>query len=419
MKKNRIALLFVLSITCVSVMPQRIFTTVKDGAVKTLQIKNDQEERLIRPILELGGSDVLTVSFDELSHNVRNFSYTLHHCNADWSISTLHTNEFVSGFTTADITNYSFSENTTQLYINYRFSFPNSEMTPKISGNYAIRIYEDGDQEKVVAWACFSIVEPRILIDTKCRSNTDIELHKRYQQLDIYVTTAGYTVRDPMGELQVVVRQNNRTDNEVVVHKPTYINGDKLSYVNNKALIFEGGNEFRRFDISSVYIIDRDVERMEYDRINYHAQLYPYAPYTQYQSAFDANGQFIVNRENAFDDSVEADYVWVHFVYPIEAPYFDGTLYIGGEFNHNQLNPLTRMEYDSKTKSYHFTQQLKQGGYNYQYWFLPKGAKQATLQRTEGSFWQTSNEYTIYVYHRPFGERYDRLVGFKSISSDL
>ena len=29
----------------------------------------------------------------------------------------------------------------------------------------------------------------------------------------------------------------------------------------------------------------------------------------------------------------------------------------------------------------------------------------------EGSHWQTDNEYTVWVYYRPFGARYDRLVG--------
>ena len=58
---------------------------------------------------------------------------------------------------------------------------------------------------------------------------------------------------------------------------------------------------------------------------------------------------------------------------------------------------------------------LKQGGYNYQYWFVQKGAKKANVEKVEGSYWQTGNEYTIYVYHRPWGERYDKLVAVKSI----
>ncbi|MBO4578356.1 MAG: DUF5103 domain-containing protein, partial [Paludibacteraceae bacterium] len=58
---------------------------------------------------------------------------------------------------------------------------------------------------------------------------------------------------------------------------------------------------------------------------------------------------------------------------------------------------------------------VKQGGYDYQYWFVPKGAKQATLLRTEGSHWETRNEYTVFVYYCPFAARYTRLVGVKQL----
>jgi hypothetical protein len=62
---------------------------------------------------------------------------------------------------------------------------------------------------------------------------------------------------------------------------------------------------------------------------------------------------------------------------------------------------------------------VKQGGYDYQYWFVPKESKvesqkskaKTTTQRVDGSYWQTGNEYAIYVWWRPFGARYDRLVG--------
>ena len=57
----------------------------------------------------------------------------------------------------------------------------------------------------------------------------------------------------------------------------------------------------------------------------------------------------------------------------------------------------------------------KQGGYNFQYWFVPKGTSKASVEKVDGSYWQTGNEYSIYVYHRGWGERYDRLIGVKSI----
>jgi hypothetical protein len=79
------------------------------------------------------------------------------------------------------------------------------------------------------------------------------------------------------------------------------------------------------------------------------------------------------------------------------------------------MSETSRMKYDNIRKAYTQTILLKQGGYNYQYWFLPKGAAKASAERVEGSHWQTRNEYTIYIYHRGWGERYDKLVGMKTI----
>jgi hypothetical protein len=55
---------------------------------------------------------------------------------------------------------------------------------------------------------------------------------------------------------------------------------------------------------------------------------------------------------------------------------------------------------------------LKQGTYNYQYLFVPYGEKQGYTHHIEGNFHQTENRYSIYVYHRDFDDRYDKLIGF-------
>ncbi|MGM9831523.1 MAG: DUF5103 domain-containing protein [Paludibacteraceae bacterium] len=398
----------------ISAYAQTVYRTeVKNPDVRSLRIRYEGNATLQRPILTLGTDEVLEISFDELSHNTHNYTYTLLHLNADRTESSLSSVEYLAGFPTADITDYDYSLNTQQLYTHYRFTFPNEEMQPKISGNYALKIYEDGDPEKVVAYACFAVVEPKTGIEVTVRHNTDIELSGRYQQLDIDVLTQGIGLRNP-DEIKVVVRQNNRTDNEVFNPKPSYVESQRLRYLNHKQLIFEGGNEYRHFDISSVYFMGNNVDYIRFDQRYYQAFLFPdenrsAAPYL---SDFDTNGQFVINAERTEDDDYEADYMWVHFFLPEQSPWFDGSVYIGGDLFGNQLLPTNRMQYDNQHQTYFFTAYLKQGAYDYQYWFKPKQSNTATLLRTEGSHWQTQNEYTIYVYYRPFGGRYDQLVGY-------
>jgi len=385
---------------------------------------------LQRPYLILDNSGVvdgsdpqnaLDISFDEFSHDARMYSYTVLHLNYDWTPSDLSSYEYLNGYTTADIIDYMQSLNTQQIYTNYRFTFPNEDMQLTKSGNYVLIIYEDGDVNNAVAHVCFSVVEPLAGISVEVRGNTDTEYNGRYQQLDIDVQTANLNVRNPQ-DIKLVVRQNNRSDNQVVVAKPTFVEPNRLRYQNQSALIFEGGNEFRHFDTYSTYYAGYHVNRIRYAQGEYHAVLEldevrgtmgrgagrEGLPYLTEQ---DANGQWVVNCEKSDDVNTEADYMWVHFCLPVSEPIMNGYVFVGGDVFDNQYSAVNKMEYEAEQKCYYLYAYLKQGGYDYMYYVVR--ANGVTTLPLEGSHWQTQNEYTLDVYYRPFGGRYDQLVGRK------
>ncbi|MGG2339454.1 hypothetical protein ACE4ZU_26420, partial [Salmonella enterica] len=64
---------------------------------------------------------------------------------------------------------------------------------------------------------------------------------------------------------------------------------------------------------------------------------------------------------------------------------------------------------------------LKNGYYNYQYVTQDaKGVKQkADPALTEGNYWETENEYSIFFYYRPFGARHDELIGYRLVRNGL
>lgn len=413
--KNQFLILLVFF--TVTVTAQKIYRTkILDENIKTLQIGVNDDKYLI-PIVELKGSDVLRIRFDEMSHLAHSYSYTVRHCNADWTESNLSTNEYLNGFTSGNITDFSLSQITTFLYTHYKFELPNTDISFKISGNYVVLIYEDNKVDQPIAQACFSIVEPKVSITAAVRGNTDTELSGSLQQLDFEVQLNGYQVRDINNELKVVVRQNNRYDNEVSGIQPTFISGSKLIFNNNKALIFEGGNEFHRFDISSVYAASVGVDEIRYEAPHYDVFLTQdkIEKSKSYTTEFDVNGKFVVNNQESMENSdIDADYMYVHFMLPLKQPFFDGQLYLGGGMNYNLLDENSGLKYDFNAGAYYKTLLLKQGGYNYQYWFVPKGMNKASVAKVDGSYWQTGNEYSIYIYHRAWGERYDKLIGVKS-----
>ena len=60
---------------------------------------------------------------------------------------------------------------------------------------------------------------------------------------------------------------------------------------------------------------------------------------------------------------------------------------------------------------------LKQGFYNYAFALVSNKDKSVTFSKTEGNWHETENDYTILIYYRSFGDRYDRLVGAYTFNS--
>ena len=60
---------------------------------------------------------------------------------------------------------------------------------------------------------------------------------------------------------------------------------------------------------------------------------------------------------------------------------------------------------------------LKQGFYNYKYVMIDSSDK-IVEGKIRGNFDETENKYSVLVYYRNFGERYDRVIGYGAASSE-
>lgn len=370
------------------------------------------------PIIALGSDDEIVFSFDELSHTYHRYTYRLTHCNSDWSPSDMHEIDYIDGFNDRTIEYWENSVGTTQLYTHYEFSIPNDDVSLKISGNYMIEIFDDESDDFPVALFRFAVVDRRLSLSAEVSGNTDIDLNKTHQQLSFKVGYSSYSVSTPAVDIKPVVYQNRRFDNRVSGLKPTYITGNTLEYVHDKALIFNAGNEYRRFELTDPYSPGMNVERVTHFAPYFHAELYTDEPRINYINDKDQNGRFYVNTLQGYDNSLEADYALVHFRF--DAPYRSGgNFYLLGDFCGNRFTDGNIMQYDNSQGAYLSTQLLKYGLYNYQYVWVPDNSQRAYTAFSEGDFYNTENEYLILVYHREFGARYDSLVGVLQLNYDL
>lgn len=384
--------------------------------IKTLQVLPDGEWGE-PPLIFLGGSKTMEISFDDLQSSFVRYTYTITHCNADWTPSDMITSQYMDGFNDQRIEDYEPSIGMAMDYNHYWFSIPNEDVQLKVSGNYKVEIREDGEDEPVVV-ACFSVVEPRVGINVEITGNTDIDSWEGHQQLDISINYRNYPVQNPIEDLRPVVMQNRRWDTHVEGIKPTYVRTNELIFTHNHSLIFDAGNEYRRFEVLDDHIPTMRVDRMRLVDDYYHAILMEDHQRINYLFDRDQNGRYYVRNGDDEDSDFRSEYYYTHFT--LQTPALPGgEVYVCGDFTDNMFRNDNLMTYDPLTHAYEAVIPLKQGSYNYQYLFVPDGEERGYTQPLEGNFHQTENEYWVYVYHRPFGERYDRLVGFTRISNEV
>lgn len=385
--------------------PDRVFA----DNIRSLQVcLNDNV--FLQPVIRLGSSDYITLSFDCMSHVYERYTCRLVHCNAEWKPEDLLESEYMDGFNDRPIRNYQTSVGTMFQYTHYEQIFPNKDVQLLVSGNYMIKIFDSS--ENLVAQACFYVVEPHVTISAAVTGNTDIEMNGGYQQLSYTVQWgSGTDIRDAASELITSVSQNGRTDNVVYGVKPTYVRGNQIEYSHCRELIFPAGSPFRRFEMTDYYSNTQNVESIGYYEPYYHATLFVDGQTHNYIYDQDQAGHYVVRSLNTENSNYNGDYLLTHFY--LKAPYRnDGSFYISGYVTNHEFAERYRMEWDNSLQLYTAVIPLKMGSYNYQYLWVPQGETQGQTHLAEGDFWQTKNSYQIFVYQRSFGARYDRLIGF-------
>ena len=385
-----------------------------DSNVRSLKVALSNN-MYIPPILMLNGEDRLLVNFDYLGYDVHYLRYSVTHCNADWQPSQLVESEYVSGFNYADIEDYEPCEATYVHYYNYQFALPNDDMELLVSGNYLLTVYEQDDPSNILFQTRFSVCEGKVNVAAQVTSRTDVEYNNRFQQVSFDVRYKPNQIKDPYTEFTCVVSQNSRDDNAVTVTRPMMVGVDHATYEHNRDLIFPAGNEFRRFETVFAHNLNMGVQAIRYYEPMYHAMLMVDQPRNETQYLYDQTqfGRFTIrNGETRGESALQADYMVTHFTLDAGGKLNGGNVLLYGEFMEGAPASQTVMKYDASSGYYTADILLKQGAYNYMYLWLPDGTNVAQTSRIEGDHYETVNEYLVKVYYRPFGERYDRLVGY-------
>ncbi len=383
--------------------------------IKTI-LCHKTEAELSLPIINLDSDEKLLVSFDDLDADIKNYYFTIIHCNADWTESELMQSEYISGFTDEPITDYEFSFNTIQKFTHYSFTFPTNEMKPLLSGNYIFKVYQEGD--RTIFQKRFMVLDIKLSIEANVKRATLAEDRNAKHEIDFVIKHSNLVVSDPFSDIKVHIKQNNREDNAITDLTPLFVKNDELVYDYNEDNTFWGNNEFRHFDIKSLRYQSERIKDISFDSSYNHVYLFKdrKRSFDRYSIEPDINGRFLIKSQEGWKSTIEADYAFVHFSLPVENVSY-GNIFLLGGFSEWQLNNDFKMQYNSEKKQYEVSVYLKQGYYNYHYALNDSTTNRVDVSYIEGTHYQTRNDYYIYVYHRAVGDRHDSFVGFLKTSS--
>jgi len=379
---------------------------------------NDQ---LQPPVIRLNSNDKLRLSFDDMSAESYLFRYTFEHCTNDWQTSDLDQMDYLDGFFEGDITKYEFSLNAIPPYIHYDLIFPTPDMRIKLSGNYILKVYVDtpDDDENVIITRRFFVVESLITANvTIPYYPKNLEFVRKKQQLDFTLNAPDLFNAEPMRRINVTIQQNGRWDNAKENIKPTSVVGGRMNFNYRDGIVFNGGNEFRNFDMKSFWYKSMYIREIISEPDGYIVVLHTNQNIANkpYSVNGDIQGRKLITARKEQNPSIEGEYAWVEFW--LKQPKINNAnIYLLGALNNWQLDEKGKMEYDPNYRMYHGSMFLKQGYYDYLFAVEPDGSTVGDVTVIEGNHWETKNQYTIYVYYTDRVPEYDRLVGYYTFDS--
>jgi hypothetical protein len=365
------------------------------------------------PAIPLEQNNPLILSFDELDTEYKNLYVKVIHCTSDWKVSNLNSLEYMQDFNELLIRDYQVSQATKIPYTHYQIELPKV----KISGNFLAVVYRNKNEDDILLSRRFIVFTNQIKINYNIRLSNVVQMRDLNQQIDFKIRYDNYDMINPRQNLKVVLKQNQRWDNAIFNLPPLFVREDQkeLEYnYFNQENNFQGGNEFRTFDIRTVTSPGFNVATIQNNPSATEAILTTDKSRRtrNYILQVDLNGKFVVdNYDFSQNATIGSEYVYVTF--NLQSEKLAQDVYVYGALTDWELKDEFRLNFDPEKNKYSCRVLLKQGYYNYAYATDNNGV--ADVSQVEGSHDDTENQYEIIAYYRPVGSRSEQVIGYVNV----
>lgn len=303
-------LLALLCMWCGAAFAQNNENQILDEKISTVQLY-PKANLLQPPIFELkSGLGALALEFDHLSDEVRDYTYTIIHCNNDWKPSDLSENEYIDGFNEDRITMFEPSFGTLKTYMHYTLLLPNQNMRWTKSGNYLLKVFDNTDQEKtLVMLRRFFVVEYDWNVTATMTRPAQVSKMDTHHEIDF---TVGYKQRvtNPQNEVKAYVMQNGDWSTVMGPIAPLFVRGEQLSFDYQDKIVFPAKKDWRMFDMRLLNVRGENVKRIDQTANAIEVTLIPGKSRADQRPIYrgDINGRYFIENQHFNQTYLQCDY---------------------------------------------------------------------------------------------------------------
>ena len=377
-----------------------------DSSVRTIQLYAGQEERRL-PVLRLGSEGTLTLEFDLLGQKGRPLSVYFYHANRQWERDPMSA-RYLDGFRSGELLDFTRARAQGLPYVHYTYRFPARDVGFKESGNYILRVTEQGEEEEVLFERPFFVAEEAGDLEMRLE-----ELRLGTQPGRSDRPTVRYRPPRRIGsspfDFTTCFVPNGRLRQTRCVEDPSLSEQPVLRFElpYRESFAARGADFF--LDLSRLQP-GGEIATTDLQVVPHQVTLETdYAEFAGSARAPFLNGQLVVRRAgiSASDPEVTAEYASVRFRFsPPDGRRLRGPLVVTGSFSDGSLEAAPRLQWQPAVGRYEGEVLLKQGLYEYRY-ASPDPRLNEVLAR---SLPLAQRHYAALIYYQDTSLGSDRLL---------